>query len=889
MGQPQVVDTLMVEMDGRTIALEAKIAQMEKRLEQFQGKAVQSGEATGRVAGTIGDKYAHAARQIASAGESAVRSGDLAGASGKQMLAQGANMLTMFGATGAITGGVAITTLAIVEMFDRARKEMEETRKKFADELGQMVDRKDLAGVAGTTQKLYSGDPARAFAYRGPDESASAFLLRTKGQEAAIARLMELNRELKAQLAIITDQKSTAAESSEASEKLRKAYSEKEELIPLLKENLRQYGLAKKALDELVPKAVEAETNELNKKAKKEHEDAVKEAAELRGQVADLVAAATGNAADVLLQALTKQTRALRETIAANKALTAAEKERLNTEIDLAATQDLQTIRVKRTTDDLEMALKQNGNEGATDSAFNRLNMLQLKLLEYQREFKGNQAAEKAVAEALLKIDQERARLLKIIVGTPKPEPEKFRETARAIQAAAEGALQMASAFGLVDERVASILVSVVQIAANAQGAFEEGPQQIASIIGLAGGVASLFKQLAGSGGQSEADKARLKAIEDNSQALRELTQKAGLLGKALNIKGTDFAAALQLLVSGGLVQQFANGQKVYRAGRGSLTEDQWNYLQGVAKELGVTLDGTGYSVNTFVEALNNASGKLAKFADDFDGIHSVLEFERNIFGDKGPLQNLLALLDKLGGTSETTVGSGPFRHREQVPNSSTYSPAIAAILKAGDPSTPEGREAMRKIIEEYARTMAAGGSISTELLGGLTGDQFKQSLEELINYLNQLDQGGDTGTGGYNVTRTITEVTGDRIAAILDHIRVIAQGIREDLQAVLSGAIGPLQAPALPSQFAAGSGIVVDVHFAAGAIVLEMPIGTNTLYAQEVGEALGGSLVATLRRLLPQVLGDSSSGAIRAIDRSLQIRRQGRKRANGDNTFPGG
>jgi hypothetical protein len=74
-----------------------------------------------------------------------------------------------------------------------------------------------------------------------------------------------------------------------------------------------------------------------------------------------------------------------------------------------------------------------------------------------------------------------------------KPNREKeielLRTQAQKIEEGARGALQLAEAFGLVDDNAASALNSIVQIAANVQAALKG---DLSSVLGVAGGLASI-------------------------------------------------------------------------------------------------------------------------------------------------------------------------------------------------------------------------------------------------------------------------------------------------------------------------------------------------------------------------------------------------------------
>lgn len=124
--------------DGQHAALARSVQRVEKEVSLFQS----------RMAG--------GARQLASGLDQMARSGQTAGEGLKSVISSGAEMAFVFGAGGPIVGAIGIAGLAIFSLFDRARKEMEATRKKAEAEIAQL--RK--AGVGAQVerqQELYSG------------------------------------------------------------------------------------------------------------------------------------------------------------------------------------------------------------------------------------------------------------------------------------------------------------------------------------------------------------------------------------------------------------------------------------------------------------------------------------------------------------------------------------------------------------------------------------------------------------------------------------------------------------------------------------------------------------------------------------------------------------
>lgn len=108
-------------------------------------------------------KSATAARQIAGNIAMVAAQGEVSAAALKNVVSQFANIGFMFGTGGAIAGAIGLTGLAIHNLFDRTRKEIEETRKKFEDELARMVNAGDVALMKKQAQDIFLGTPAKQF------------------------------------------------------------------------------------------------------------------------------------------------------------------------------------------------------------------------------------------------------------------------------------------------------------------------------------------------------------------------------------------------------------------------------------------------------------------------------------------------------------------------------------------------------------------------------------------------------------------------------------------------------------------------------------------------------------------------------------------------------
>lgn len=903
----QVVETLMVELDGRTIQLEAKIAQMEARLKQFEGRATQASAAPAAAAANLGQRYANAGRAIAMAGEQAARTGKLAGEAGRQMLSQGANMALFFGPAGAITGGVAIATLAIVELFRRSREEMAETARAFRADLADIVrasDLRKLAGSGGLLQTLFSGDPQALLEGKRKDESDDEFLVRSRGIQGIQRAIDALKKIKEAGVSASGETLRSAQEAEEAIKRLTKLLGDPRDPTTLL----GKYALAGGQLDPLTRSAVQETARGVRDDEIKSAQKLAQEQEALRRGAQDALARLTKTLTDDLTLELDRLKRLVAEKFGA------AVPEEIKRQLD-AMEANIGAVGFFEVLDDsladaesrMETALGQM-QLGSSELAIELHRQLQLMADATEQQMIGVDVAleeYKKLEDRLKKIRDLQIKVAAGIAdagaGDPKPEADTSVrdaiEMGRQVEAAARGALQLAEAFGIVDENTSSVLQNIVQIAANIPALSEVlGADKLdvgklaATALPVLGGIAGLVSQIFG---DSPAEQQRRQTLEANSKAIRELTSKVGLLGEALDISGTDLTAADPALaalfaeldryeqLAGRTTGTFLIPRDFTQSAFDALPAEMRDLIQRIADELNVELNGTEESFRQLQQAIDQARAKMTEFGEDFDSVLAQLDFESAIFGDKGPLDRLKKLLETFGSAAATGVPGGLARRA----GLGAVSPAIAQILAAGDPNTPEGRAAIRAMIQQFAALMAGGGGIlDASLLGDLNSDEFRRLLVDLIEQLNALD--GETGsTQGSSINRSITEVTGSRLEARLANIQVFDERTAiaaEAIAAMLSG-ISPIAAPALSlvSGSGPGGGVAIgDIFIESISIILPDGVSPDPgVLTQEIG----GQLAAAIRRAVedPRIL--------ERIDQGLGARRLDRARKLGNNRFKGG
>jgi hypothetical protein len=148
-------------------------------------------------------------------------------------------------------------------------------------------------------------------------------------------------------------------------------------------------------------------------------------------------------------------------------------------------------------------------------------------------------------------------------------------------------------------------------------------------------------------------------------------------------------------------------------------------------------------------------------------------------------------------------------------------------------------------------------GDALASFLGGLTPEDFVNAIQKLTDLINaQASGGGIAGTGGFNVDRTITEVTGNRLEALLSTSNIFEEQIASNTgliaQLLGGGTVPVISAPSLPGSGPAG-GDGPAVHI--GSITVNVGGVTDPMVAQEIGAKVGASVIEEIDRGLGQRL----------------------------------
>lgn len=436
--------------------------------------------------------------------------------------------------------------------------------------------------------------------------------------------------------------------------------------------------------------------------------------------------------------------------------------------------------------------------------------------------------------QRMVDLKREEGTASKELAETDKDRVARLQAQARNIEAAARGALQLAQAFGVVDEETTRALENIAQIAANLPAALTGN---LGSIVSVLGGLADL---IGGLGGPSPEERRRVEVLQQNSAAIERLTQQLGEFG--LQITGTQFAG-----VRTAVERRLASAQLALGGRRPGFDPSQlprlpeelaklhltMEDLRQVARELGITFAGANPNLRELQQLLDAiAHTELTRFAKTFAGQLEALRAEFDLFDLDDPIAQLSRLRDVLG---DPKFGS----------------PALREALAGLDLATAEGRAEAERRIQALFRAMQTG-KLPEAQLGGLTAEQFLQALLDLERTVDAANQGAGGTTTTFGINRSITEVTGSRIASILgtdvfwgEQTAHNTERIAQILDAMTVR--GSVQPPTVAEmeRFARADRILIQV----GPIHVSGPM--SAAEAHDVGRGVGAAAAEEIDRLL--------------------------------------
>jgi len=368
-----------------------------------------------------------------------------------------------------------------------------------------------------------------------------------------------------------------------------------------------------------------------------------------------------------------------------------------------------------------------------------------------------------------------------------------LRDRARLIEENARAALQLAEAFGAVDDQTARVLEGLVQVGAAvsriAGGDFTAIPSAIG---GFAQVVSGLF-------GDSGAERRHAELIRSQAELINALRSLEGAF--LSDITAGDREAILAVAER---LEPIARGDKSGRQPIIELNADELAKLIRLEELTGIQfLDGN--KIQGFddferflaaVEAFRNRG--LASFGEDLGGRLDALGFLFSTLGDRAgdAASQLEQFLDVL----------------EQFPEAAGLARELRR-LAAEDPAAAQG------LIDDVARAFASGGleGVFAAFPGlfdpeTITAEELERIITDANRFLVSVIGGGDGGTTqAFQVSRTITETSAgvmigtlSTIAALEEQQRDLQREMLLQLQA-FSGQ--PFAAPSLAAVGLAGSG----------------------------------------------------------------------------------
>lgn len=437
---------------------------------------------------------------------------------------------------------------------------------------------------------------------------------------------------------------------------------------------------------------------------------------------------------------------------------------------------------------------------------------------------------------------------------------EQLQLQALTLQQSVQGALQLAAAMGLVDQKTAGILGSLTQVGTNlpilikqidlfsttsqdpTKGIWGALSGVVGSALPVIGGIASLLGGLFADDPQVAANR---KAQEDNTRALQELARNIGDLASSTT-PGSKLGAAFKVAAGAG-----EPGRNVLTLPGGSRVDlgldPQWAVklsqafrnaglsnadINELAKSLGITLNNSSEAWKAFVDALRSAD--LQGYADTFAGSMKKLQDSFDVYNITDPAEKLrrtiAALSDKKTGI-----------------------PGIGTALAGLDLSNQSDRAAAIERLQGLFEALA-NGTIDKSLIGDvLGGADLADALDAIKNLLGQLRGDGSasaTGTGGTTVNRQVTEVTANRLVAVLDDSRTFLERIAFNTDALRPGALPPLLPPSLGAAGAL-TGTVIQIS-----IPVTVVVGAGS-DPGAVGTAIGAAAGAAAAQQLGRIFGN--------------------------------
>lgn len=480
---------------------------------------------------------------------------------------------------------------------------------------------------------------------------------------------------------------------------------------------------------------------------------------------------------------------------------------------------------------------------------------------------KESKAAAKVYNEAISELIKKLRELGKltpeterILVGLFKDDKgaqrvEHMRELGRTIEENARAALELAKAFGVVDDRTAEALENLVQLG-TAVARLAAG--DMTALLPALSSAASLMNSLGGMSEEERRERVRqIGAMVDLTRALDKL--RTAVLANMTRAERDDIASRAEAVLGGrGLGATLSDKLKI---GMGTgvvhistkMAPEDLDALRRLQEQTGanfldesagtVDLDALRKAVQAFKDLDFGAFGK------DLEGRLSAMDFVMNTLGDAAggaaeKLDMFLKALEDVEGAADAGAQAFADEFRKQfeaggAAGAEAWINGLAKRLAANDP------------------TLFAKGSP----FEGLTPEQLRELIEKSKGILGNFTGAGDDGkTVSVGEFRGITEVQASRVLGELSTLNVTARESRNLLAAMLGAITGkpvPVApaAAAPPPPDAAGGPVVINVQpGAVGPIRVDVAspdtLGTDARAAgQQAGDAFSDGFLDGVSR----------------------------------------
>lgn len=438
------------------------------------------------------------------------------------------------------------------------------------------------------------------------------------------------------------------------------------------------------------------------------------------------------------------------------------------------------------------------------------------------------------------------------------------------VRSAARGVLAVGDAMDVLGRRERKALEGAIDLAEGIQQVYEavqlaEGGGQLAAgnIIGgslqIIGGLARVLSSLmmpSSSSDRAEPTEAELEQVRitrENTQALRDLRHDIRALESAFGGVRLGEAAAI-----GSAIQQFLStnapdpsDQPGDGLGLGGLS---FMELQMQLQQLGLTMADVeilagqlgieyGEHIDTLgeLEAVLDAINQLNidRLFNTFSGQLGLLRRELDLFDIDDPIEQLR-------------------RMRELFLTFSDLPEELANQLAGADITTEEGRRQLETLLQDLFERVASG-AIDLSEFGGMTLDEFLQSILDLENLIDQADEATGT-TQSYQVRRSITEVTGNRLLGELSTSNVHLDAIRDHVAAILDQITAP------EPETSASPPSSAEVAAMAGGGDVHLTVEMGGIYVDggdpDAGRRIGEDIIETVNEGLGDTLRDQRRAA---------------------------